>query len=780
MMLRRLLSPSALPGRRALFVLTAAVSLCAALAGFTAPAQAQSDTEVWSGIMKSSSGGTLPAGTVPSTWPQGEHAKGYWNLAGGSGGTISKNTFTEGSVTYTIKMLAGATNSNQVYLELDKALPAATRNAMTLHLSSSATTSADDSIVPAADDVALTLSTATLQNSDKRFYWPGDTFLGWYHNYHYRARLTKTGATSTNAAPAFSAAALAATTQSVAENTAADTDIGSAYTATDTDADDTLTYSLGGTDVASFAIDTSTGQLKTKAPLDFETKPSYAVTVKVSDGTASATIDVTVTVTDVNEPPLAPPKPTFGTATSDSLAVMWEAPADNSGRPDIKSYDLQYKLTTVNEFTPGPQGVTGKSATIDTGLTASTAYHVQVRATNDEGDGAWSASGEGSTSAAVAGDNKPSTGGTVTISGTRAVGKTLSASVSVTGIMDADGLPDGDNDGTAGEADDFTFTYQWIRVDGATGTDIAGATESRYLLVAADAGKTVKVRVGFTDGAGNAETLESGATGTIGDGKPGQLSSFIVSSVGDGKVSLFLGAPNPSNEGSSSLIRLEVRYKKAAGEAEFGDWLHHTGFGSPFPFTVTGLTNGVEYTFEGRAVNSQGVGPARTVKGTPVGLPEEITDLTATADVAAGQVVLRWTAPADSGSPITKYQYRQSYRDWAEGYGAWTDIAPADLTSGSGAESNVRSYTVARLTKPRNYNVPDACGERQRRRRRRGRSLGGHGAGYAPGLTLTPGDDASGGGRYCQARRSERRGQEHRTACDTGTRNRRLRASAHG
>ena len=34
---------------------------------------------------------------------------------------------------------------------------------------------------------------------------------------------------------------------------------------------DTLTYSLSGTDAASFDIDASTGQLITKAPLDFET-----------------------------------------------------------------------------------------------------------------------------------------------------------------------------------------------------------------------------------------------------------------------------------------------------------------------------------------------------------------------------------------------------------------------------------------------------------------------------------------------------------------------------
>ena len=47
-------------------------------------------------------------------------------------------------------------------------------------------------------------------------------------------------------------------------------------------------------------------------------------------------------------------------------------------------------------FTAGPQDVTTTSSAI-TGLTAGTTYQVQVRATNDEGDGPWSASGEGST-----------------------------------------------------------------------------------------------------------------------------------------------------------------------------------------------------------------------------------------------------------------------------------------------------------------------------------------------------------------------------------------------
>ena len=97
----------------------------------------------------------------------------------------------------------------------------------------------------------------------------------------------------------------------VPENTAPGVTIGQPFTATDNE-DDTLTYSLGGEDAASFDIDTTTGQLKTRSALDHETKSSYTVTVSVHDGknaaggfdaTADDTVTVAITVTDVNEPP---------------------------------------------------------------------------------------------------------------------------------------------------------------------------------------------------------------------------------------------------------------------------------------------------------------------------------------------------------------------------------------------------------------------------------------------------------------------------------------------
>ena len=102
-------------------------------------------------------------------------------------------------------------------------------------------------------------------------------------------------------------------TPTIAENAAADTNIGTPLTATDTDTEDTLTYSLkahpdDADDYLSFAIDENTGQLKTKTnvDLDFETQFTYKVTVEVTDSIATATIDVAITITDENEAPTFP------------------------------------------------------------------------------------------------------------------------------------------------------------------------------------------------------------------------------------------------------------------------------------------------------------------------------------------------------------------------------------------------------------------------------------------------------------------------------------------
>ena len=91
--------------------------------------------------------------------------------------------------------------------------------------------------------------------------------------------------------------------------------------------------------------------------------------------------------------------------------------------------------------------------------------------------------------------------GAPTIVGTAQAGETLT--VDTSGIADEDGL------------EDATFSYQWVRNDGATGTNIEDATGSSYTLTEDDEGKAIKVQVTFTDAAGNQETLTSTETAAV-------------------------------------------------------------------------------------------------------------------------------------------------------------------------------------------------------------------------------------------------------------------------
>ena len=92
------------------------------------------------------------------------------------------------------------------------------------------------------------------------------------------------------------------------------------------------------------------------------------------------------------------------------------------------------------------------------------------------------------------------------ITGTAQAGQELTAVT--TGILDTDGLPS-------------SFIYQWVRVDAdgmSNPADITDATAATYTLTAADAGKTIKVKVSFTDELSGEEERTSAAypsSGTV-------------------------------------------------------------------------------------------------------------------------------------------------------------------------------------------------------------------------------------------------------------------------
>ena len=147
--------------------------------------------------------------------------------------------------------------------------------------------------------------------------------------------------------------------------------------------------------------------------------------------------------------------------------------------------------------------------------------------------------------------NTPATGAP-TISGTAQVGETLTADT--TGIYDDDGL------------DNAAFSYQWLADD----AEINAATTSTYTLVAADAGKAIKVMVSFTDDAGNDEELISAATGAVASAPPppnspatGALSITGTSQVGD-----TLSADTTGISDTTGLDNAAFTYQWLAADAE--------------------------------------------------------------------------------------------------------------------------------------------------------------------------------------------------------------------
>ena len=337
--------------------------------------------------------------------------------------------------------------------------------------------------------------------------------------------LSGSGSTDANAAPAFTSAA----TFDAAENQTA---VGTVV-ASDSDTDDSVTgYAIqGGADASTFSIVPATGVLtfasapNFEAPADADTDNAYVVVVRATSGTGAraktADQTITVTVTDVaGEAPGVPAAPTVSAASATSVTAAWTAPA-NAG-PPITDYDYRYRVTA-------PQGpwtevtttaITGLSVTI-TGLAEDTEYEVQVRATTDEGTSGWSASGSGSTNA----NNTPATG-QPTISGVAQVGSLLTAGKGT--IADVNGTTKADN-GDSG----YAYTYQWIRVDGGTETNISDATSSTYTPVDDDEGKKIKVGVSFQDDANHSESKTSAATATVTDNDTGPALSIADASAAE-------------------------------------------------------------------------------------------------------------------------------------------------------------------------------------------------------------------------------------------------------
>ena len=302
-------------------------------------------------------------------------------------------------------------------------------------------------------------------------------------------------------------------TRSIPENTRANTDIGAAIAATDPDNEngrsgDTLTYTLGGTDVASFDLDTATGQIKTSAALDKETKSSYSVTVSVRDGrdangdsdtAEDDSIDVTITVTGENEPPVFADATTTREVPENSRAGTNVGSAITATDEDNDSLTYTLEGTDASSFQIG--STSGQIKT-ESGVTydyegSQNSYSVTVKADDKNG---------GTDTIDVTIDlTNVNEHGTITFNPTQPKAGTALVAT----LTDPDGSVSGE-------------TWKWSIAPTATGTFavISGETSGTYTPAATDVGQYLKVEVSYTDPEASGQNAEATTSAVIAANTP--------------------------------------------------------------------------------------------------------------------------------------------------------------------------------------------------------------------------------------------------------------------
>ena len=391
-------------------------------------------------------------------------------------------------------------------------------------------------------------TTSSSEDTETQLGWAiGDQYMyyagfGWTDDNHeglaMKMAIYASGALPSISTPAFTDCGdtISSYQFSVDENSAENTVVGVAAAG---DADgDSLTYSVSGTGAAEFNnvfdFDTATGEITVKAGanIDYESSDkSYSVTVSVTDGedasgdaesppTIDATVSVTINVNNVDDPGTI----TFSTTAPRVGSMLTASISDQDGTPmltnaqwsrapradalfiDIDGANHYSAHRDESDYTPTAADQ-GKYLRVTLSYVEDTCHEVssfddRCRREAEKAFDTVVANEEGLiVQSQVVNNNNPATG-TVLITGTPRLGWTLETHGR--GIADAEGRRG-------------ALYFQWIRLDPVTEVEQNVSNPERpgvwwsYVVQEADVGKDIKVRVSFTDNAGNAESVTSDA-----------------------------------------------------------------------------------------------------------------------------------------------------------------------------------------------------------------------------------------------------------------------------
>ena len=375
------------------------------------------------------------------------------------------------------------------------------------------------------------------------------------------------------------------------------------------------------------------------------------------------------------KPDIVPGRPSAPTVSRgvEQVSVSWTEPG-NTGT-DISDYDVQYKTKTANSWTSHSFTGTGTSTTISS-LDNGTEYHVQVRATNDAGEGAWSPSGKGTPS------TTPDAPGAPTLT---AGHRKLTVNWSAPSETGGAAITDYDVQYCSTGCDSASNWTEWQASNTSTSTTatITGLTN----------GTSYQVQVRAGNVAGDSDW--SSSTSATPDTLPGTPSAPTVTRANE---SLSVSWTAPSNNGSA-LTGFKVGHCSASCNND-GSWTSKTvSGGGTTSTTITGLTNGTSYQVKVRATNDLGDGPwSNSTSRTPSTTPSKPTK--PTLSWGDKRISVSWDAPANGGANISDYdvQYKKSSDNtWTDANHSGTSRSRAisGLTNGVEYEVQVRAENVA-------------------------------------------------------------------------------------
>ena len=171
----------------------------------------------------------------------------------------------------------------------------------------------------------------------------------------------------------------------VAEDAAPGTVVGT-VSATDPNGDSLTYFITAGNPGNAFAIGAQTGAITVAGTLDFETTPSYELTVEASDRTNAPTVPVTITVTDVNDAPeFGQDQDPYAFEVAEDTAV--DDPVGTVSATDPDEDTVTYSITAGNGDGKFDIGETTGAITVAAGLDYEDtgSYRLTVEASDGKG-----------------------------------------------------------------------------------------------------------------------------------------------------------------------------------------------------------------------------------------------------------------------------------------------------------------------------------------------------------------------------------------------------------